>query len=113
VRSGGVERLWWSGRSTTPQGASPKQVGAPGPAEEERGRLVRSGDGESIMKTGRKLRHPYRRTVKQEVRTKCTGEVFFYSCEHQDGQDGSGWWLVLEQRERARAGAGVQRGGQR
>jgi hypothetical protein len=52
VRSGGVEWLWWSGRSATPQGASLKQVGAPGPAEEERGRLVRSGDGESIMKTG-------------------------------------------------------------
>jgi hypothetical protein len=37
-----------------PQEASPRWVGAPGPAEEETRRLVRSGDGEPVAKTGAK-----------------------------------------------------------
>jgi hypothetical protein len=40
------------GKSTTPRKASPRWVGALGPAKEERGRLVRSGDGEAAAKTG-------------------------------------------------------------
>jgi hypothetical protein len=40
------------GKSTTPQKSSPRWVGAPGPAEEETGRLVRSDDGEPITETG-------------------------------------------------------------
>jgi hypothetical protein len=52
VRSGGAGRLLWSGKPAMPRGASPKGVGAPGPTEEERGRLVRSGNGEPIAETG-------------------------------------------------------------
>jgi hypothetical protein len=40
------------GKSTTPQKAFLRWVGAPGPAEEERGRLVRSDDGEPITEIG-------------------------------------------------------------
>jgi hypothetical protein len=53
-------------------------------------------------KQGRKRWHPYRRMVKTEVWTKCTGEVFFYSCEHRDRRDGSGWRLVLSRARTAR-----------
>jgi hypothetical protein len=40
------------GKSTMPRKAAPRWVGALGPAEEERGRLVRSGDGEPVAETG-------------------------------------------------------------
>jgi hypothetical protein len=49
---GGVGWLQWLGKSTTPQEASLRWVGASGPAEEERGRLVRSGNGELVAETG-------------------------------------------------------------
>jgi hypothetical protein len=52
VSGDGVGWLRWSGKSTTPREASLRWVGAPGPTEEERGRLVRSGDGEPIVETG-------------------------------------------------------------
>jgi hypothetical protein len=52
VRDGGVGWLRWLGKSTTPREASPRWVGASGPVEEERGRLVGSGNGESIAETG-------------------------------------------------------------
>jgi hypothetical protein len=52
VCGGGVGWLWWSGNSATPRGASPKWVGAPGLVEEERGRLVRSGNGEPVVEIG-------------------------------------------------------------
>jgi hypothetical protein len=62
-----------------PREASPRWVGAPGPAEEERGRLVRSDDGEPIVETGRKRWHPFRRTAKPAARTKCKeGGVLLY-----------------------------------
>jgi hypothetical protein len=48
VRDGGAERLRWSGKSATPREASPRWVGAPGLAEELRGRPVRFGDSELI-----------------------------------------------------------------
>jgi hypothetical protein len=35
VCGGGVGRLRWSGKSATPQEASPRRVGAPGPAHED------------------------------------------------------------------------------
>jgi hypothetical protein len=35
-----------------PQKAAPRWVGAPGPTEEERERLVRSGNGEPVVETG-------------------------------------------------------------
>jgi hypothetical protein len=35
-----------------PQKAAPRWVGDSGPTEEERGRMVRSGDGESVAETG-------------------------------------------------------------
>jgi hypothetical protein len=50
VRDSGAGRLRWLGKSATPRGASPKWVGAPRPIEKERGRLVRSGDGEPVPK---------------------------------------------------------------
>jgi hypothetical protein len=40
------------GKSTTPQKAALRRVAALGPSEEERGRLVRSGDGEPVAETG-------------------------------------------------------------
>jgi hypothetical protein len=49
---GGVGWLRWSGKSTMPREASLRWVGASGPAEEERGRLVRSGNGEPVAETG-------------------------------------------------------------
>jgi hypothetical protein len=39
------------GKSTTPQEASLRWVGALGPAREEMGKPVRSGDGEPVMET--------------------------------------------------------------
>jgi hypothetical protein len=50
VRGSGAGRLRSLGKSATPRGASPKWVGAPRPTEKERGKLVRSGDGESVPK---------------------------------------------------------------
>jgi hypothetical protein len=44
--------LRWSGKSTTRWEASPRWVGAQRPMEEERGRLVRSGDSEPVAETG-------------------------------------------------------------
>jgi hypothetical protein len=52
VRGGVAGWLRWSWKSATPRGASLKWVGALGPAEEERGRLVRSDDSEPIAKIG-------------------------------------------------------------
>jgi hypothetical protein len=46
VGSGG----WW--KLVTPRKAAPRWVGALGHAEEERGRLVRSGDSEPVMEIG-------------------------------------------------------------
>jgi hypothetical protein len=40
VRGGGARRLWWLGKSATSWEASPRWVGAPGPAHED-GRWVR------------------------------------------------------------------------
>jgi hypothetical protein len=40
------------GKSTTPRKAALRWVGARGPAKEERGRLVRSGDGELVVEIG-------------------------------------------------------------
>jgi hypothetical protein len=40
------------GKSTTPRKAALRWVGAPRPTEEERGRLVRSGNGEPVVETG-------------------------------------------------------------
>jgi hypothetical protein len=40
------------GMPTMPREASPGWLGAPGPAGEERGKPIKSGDGEPIAKTG-------------------------------------------------------------
>jgi hypothetical protein len=40
------------GKSTTPRKAALRWVGAPRPTEEERGRLVRSDNGETVAETG-------------------------------------------------------------
>jgi hypothetical protein len=49
VRSGSAGWLWWSGKSDMPREASSSWVGALGPAEEERGRPVRSSNGELVL----------------------------------------------------------------
>jgi hypothetical protein len=46
----GARWLLWSRKLATPREASPRWVGAPGPTEEERGRPVRSADGELVTK---------------------------------------------------------------
>jgi hypothetical protein len=40
------------GKSTMPRKAAPSWVGASGPVEKERRRLVRSGNDEPVVKTG-------------------------------------------------------------
>jgi hypothetical protein len=52
VGGGSVGWLRWLGKLTTPWEASPRWVGALGPAEEERGRPFWSGDGEPITEIG-------------------------------------------------------------
>jgi hypothetical protein len=47
MRGDGAGRLRWLGKPSMLQEAFPRWVGAPGPAEEERWRLVSSGDGEA------------------------------------------------------------------
>jgi hypothetical protein len=48
VHSGSPGWLLGQGKSTMPQEASLRWVGAPGSAREERGKPVRSGDGEPV-----------------------------------------------------------------
>jgi hypothetical protein len=95
MRGDGAGWLRWSGKSATPRGTSLKWVGAPGPAEEERGRLVRSGDGELVGEIGAEAVASL--LVDDEARgaDKMHGRVFFYSCEHRHQWDGSGRWLEL------------------
>jgi hypothetical protein len=79
VRGGSVGWLWWSGKSTTPREASPRWVGAPGPAEEEGGGWLGLAAVSESRKQGRKWWHPYRPTAKPATRTKCKeGGVLLY-----------------------------------
>jgi hypothetical protein len=85
VRGGGVGRLRWSGKSATPRRASSKWVGALGPAEEERGRLVRSGDGELVTEIGAEAVASLPADGEAKDADKMHGEGPFYTCV------GGGW----------------------
>jgi hypothetical protein len=76
-------------KSTTPQKATPRWVGALGPTEEERGRLVRSSNGEPVMETGVEATASLPADSEASGMDKMHGEGPFYSCV------GGGWmgWL--------------------
>jgi hypothetical protein len=77
VRGGGWLR--WTGKSTTPWEASLRCVGAPGPTEEERGKLVRSGDSEPVAETGAEAVASLLTDRKPVARTLCKeGGVHMY-----------------------------------
>jgi hypothetical protein len=68
--------------------------GAPGPAEEERGRLVRSGDGEPVVETGAEAVTSLPADIEASGMDKMHVEGPFYSCV---GGGWMGWtgWLGL------------------
>jgi hypothetical protein len=68
-----------------PQKATLTWVGAPEPAEEERGRLVRSGDGEPVVETGAEAEASLPADGVDNGADKMHGEGRFYSCM------GGGW----------------------
>jgi hypothetical protein len=106
VRGGGVGRLRWSGKSATPRRASSKWVGALGPAEEERGRLVRSGDGEPVAETGAEAAASLPVDGEAKARTRCTGGSSFIVASTGNDEAARGGGLrsvVLRRRERTRA----------
>jgi hypothetical protein len=74
------------GKSTTPRKAAPRWVGSPGPAEEERGRSVRSHDGEPIVETGVEAAASLPTDGEASGVDKMHGEGSFYSCV-------SGGWM--------------------
>jgi hypothetical protein len=73
------------GKLTTPQKATPWWVGAPGPTEEEWGRLVRSVDGEPVTKIGAEAATSLPTDGKASGVDKIHREGPFYSCV------GGGW----------------------
>jgi hypothetical protein len=106
VRGGGVGWLRWSGKSATPRRASSKWVGALGPAEEERGRLVRSGDGEPVAETGAEAAASLPVDGEAKARTRCTGGSSFIVASTGNDEAARGGGLcsvVLRRRERTRA----------
>jgi hypothetical protein len=68
------------GKSTTPQKEAPRWVGAPGPAEEEMGRLVRSSNGEPVTETGAEASASLLADGESSGMDKMHGEGPFYSC---------------------------------
>jgi hypothetical protein len=64
-------------------------VGAPGPTEEERGRLVRSGDGEATVETGAEAAASSPADSEARGADTMHGGGPFYSCA------GGGWmgWM--------------------
>jgi hypothetical protein len=75
-----------------PREASLRWVGAPRPAEEERGGWLGLATVRRLRKQGRKRWRHYWRTVKPEAQTQCTGEVPFTAAQTKggwNGQDGS------------------------
>jgi hypothetical protein len=89
VRSMAPDGSDGQGKSTTPQKATPRWVGAPGPAEEEMGRLVRSGDGEPVAEIGAEAAASLPADGEASGMDKMHGEGSFYSCV------GGGWmgWM--------------------
>jgi hypothetical protein len=76
--------------------AAPKLKEAPGPTYGERGGVRWLGIDGAVENRGGATAMAYWRKAAVGARTKCTGECPFYSCEHQDRRDGSGWRLVLD-----------------
>jgi hypothetical protein len=72
-----------------PQKATPRWVGSLGPAEEERGRLVRSGNGEPVVETGVEAVASLPADDEASGADKMHGVGPFYSCV------GGGWmgWM--------------------
>jgi hypothetical protein len=85
VRSTAPDGSGGRGKSTTPRKAALRWVGAPGPAEEERGRLVRPGDGEPVVETGAEAVASLSMDGEASGMDKMHGEGPFYSCV------GGGW----------------------
>jgi hypothetical protein len=82
------------GKSTMPRKATPRWVGAPGPVEEERGRLVRSGNGEPVVEIGAEAAASLPADGEASGVNKMHGEGPFYACV---GGGWMGWtgWLGL------------------
>jgi hypothetical protein len=89
VRSTAPDGSDGRGMSTMPRKAALRWVGAPGPAEEEMGRLVRSGDGEPVAEIGAKVAASLPADGEASGMDKMHGEGPFYSCV------GGGWmgWM--------------------
>jgi hypothetical protein len=68
------------GKSSTPRKAALRWVGSPGLAEEERGRSVRSHDGEPIVETGAEAAASLPTDDEASGVDKMHGEDPFYSC---------------------------------
>jgi hypothetical protein len=85
------------GKSTTPQKAALMWVGAPRPAEEERGRLVRSFDSEPVAVTGAKAVASLPVDGEASGADKMHGKGPLYSCVGKGGGGWMGWtgWLSL------------------
>jgi hypothetical protein len=69
--------------------------GAPGSTHGERDEVSRLGTDGAAKNRGGATATAYWRKAAVGARTKCTGKVLFYSYEHRDRWDGSGWRLVL------------------
>jgi hypothetical protein len=85
VRSTALDGSGGWGKSTMPQKAAPRWVGAPVPVEEERGRLVRSGNGEPVIETGAEATTSLPADGEASGANKMHGEGLFYGCV------GGGW----------------------
>jgi hypothetical protein len=68
-----------------PRKVALRWVGAPGPTEEERGRLVRSGDGEPVAETGSEAAASLPADDEASGTDKMHEKCPFYSCV------GGGW----------------------
>jgi hypothetical protein len=84
--SGSAGQLWWSRKPTTPRGASPKWVGAPGAAHEDERRVRWLGTDEAA---GTEARRGLPKGDSGGGAGKMNGKVLFYRGEHRDRQDGS------------------------
>jgi hypothetical protein len=79
------------GKSTTPRKAALRWVGALRHAKEERGRLVRSGDGELVAKTGAEAAASLLVNGEASGADKMHGEGPFYSCVGRGWMEWTGW----------------------
>jgi hypothetical protein len=89
MRSSGVGQLRWSGKPAMPRGASPKRVGAPRPAHEDRRRVRRLGTDGAVETEARHDRGGLPKGGNGGGADKMNRRVLFYRGEHRDRQDGS------------------------